>query len=86
MLEAVTRALRPRRMPADPVTLENGGLKRALEQRGLSLTALGVKGCTLYYRRTVEDMPVADPPENTTPQQLERNRQTRRKFLQNFQE
>jgi NADPH-dependent glutamate synthase beta subunit-like oxidoreductase len=86
MLEAVTRALKARGMPADPVTLEHGGLKRALEQRGLSLEALGVKGCTLFYRRTVEDMPVADPPENATPQQLERNRQTRRKLLQNFQE
>jgi len=86
MLEAVVRALRARGMPADPVTLEHGGLKRALEQRGLTLEALGVKGCTLFYRRTIEDMPLADPPENATAQQLERTRQTRRKLLQNFQE
>ncbi|MCI0370056.1 MAG: hypothetical protein L0214_01430 [candidate division NC10 bacterium] len=86
MLEAVVRALKARGMPADPVTLEHGGLKRALDERGLTLEALGVKGCTLFYRRTIEDMPVADPPENATPQQLERNRQTRRKLLQNFQQ
>lgn len=86
MLEAVARALKARGMPADPVSLEHGGLKRALEERGLTPEALGVKGCTLFYRRTIEDMPLAEPPENATPQQLERNRQTRRKLLQNFQE
>jgi NADPH-dependent glutamate synthase beta subunit-like oxidoreductase len=47
---------------------------------------LGVRGCTLFYRRTIEDMPVAEPPDNATAQQMERTRKTRRKLLLNFQQ
>jgi NADPH-dependent glutamate synthase beta subunit-like oxidoreductase len=45
---------------------------------------LGVKGCTLYYRRRVEDMPLQEPPDNPTPEQIAKTGMVRRKLLQNF--
>ena len=45
---------------------------------------LGLKGCTLYYRRRVEDMPVAETPENASPEQVAKAEAVRRKLLKNF--
>ncbi len=85
-LETAVRALAGRGTSVDLYEVEKRGVKKTLEERGLSLEALGLKGCTLVYRRTVEDMPVAEPPDGATPEQVERTRATRRKLLTNFKE
>ena len=64
--------------------LENKGIKRALDALGLTMADLGVKGCILLYRRRVEDMPLAEPPDNPTPEQMAKVGMVRRKLLQNF--
>ena len=85
-LETVVRALRARGIQADLYDVERRGVKKVLEEHGLGLEALGLRGCTLIYRRRVEDMPLADLPDAATPEQAERTRGTRRKLLANFRE
>ncbi len=85
-LETAVRALAARGISVDLYEVEKRGVKKTLEERGHSLEALGLKGCALVYRRTVEDMPVAEPPDGATPEQMERTRATRRKLLMNFKE
>lgn len=86
MLETVTRALADRGQETDLYDLERLGIARVLGERGLTLADLGLRGCTLVYRRQVDEMPVVNPPEDATPEQIERTRATRRKLLQKFSE
>lgn len=86
MLETVARALAGRGNSTPLYELERQGIQKVLSEMDLTLSGLGLKGCTLIYRRRVEDMPLAEVPDDATPQQVERTRQTRRKLLQNFVE
>jgi len=40
---------------------------------GIKPEELGVKGCLLIYRRREQDMPLAQPPDNATPEQVRQN-------------
>lgn len=86
MLETVARALTARGQGIELYDLERRGIRKVLEEMGLSLSHLGLHGCTLSYRRRVEDMPLAEAPDNATPQQMDKTRATRRRLLQNFTE
>ena len=86
MLETVVRALANRGDEEDLYDLERRGIGAVLAERRLTLADLGLRGCMLIYRRGVEDMPVANPPEDATPEQTERTRATRRKLLHKFSE
>jgi ferredoxin/flavodoxin---NADP+ reductase len=86
MLETVTRALAARGDAVDLYDAERRGINTVLAERRRTLADLGLSGCTLVYRRRVEDMPVVDPPEDATPEQLERARATRQKLLHKFVE
>ena len=81
-LELVGRALKAKGHAADVVELEHSGVPKALEKLGVKYEDLGLKGCTLFYRRTAEDMPLADPPDNPTPEQLAKSRTVSAKLLQ----
>ena len=83
-LESVGRALKARGLPGEMLELEHQGIRRSLEALGVTMADLNVKGCTLYYRRRVEDMPLAEPPDNPTPEQFAKIGMVRRKLLQNF--
>ena len=85
-LEAVGHALKAKGLPGAMLELEHKGIKRSLDALGISMADLGVKGCTLYYRRRVEDMPLQEPPDNPTPEQIAKTGMVRRKLLQNFLE
>jgi NADPH-dependent glutamate synthase beta subunit-like oxidoreductase len=82
-LEIVCRALKARGLHYDMLEFEHGGIKKSLEKLGVTMADLGVKGCTLFYRRRVEDMPLASLPDNATPQQKAKIGMVRRKILQN---
>lgn len=86
MLETVTRALAARGHAVSLYELERRGMQKVLGELGLGLADLGLAGCTLIYRRRVEDMPLAEIPEDATPAQVEKTRATRRRLLQNFAE
>ncbi|MBW1758541.1 MAG: hypothetical protein JRJ80_20560, partial [Deltaproteobacteria bacterium] len=68
-LELYARALRARGIEVDIVDMEIKGIPRTLEAHGITAEELDVKGCTLYYRRRKEDMPLASA-DDPTPEQL----------------
>jgi NADPH-dependent glutamate synthase beta subunit-like oxidoreductase len=48
---------------------------------GIKPEELGVKGCLLIYRRREQDMPLAQPPDNATPEQIAKTEMVRQKML-----
>jgi NADPH-dependent glutamate synthase beta subunit-like oxidoreductase len=61
-IETVRQALAARGIAAEMLELEHKGVPAVLAAHGLSWETLGLQGATLYYRRRVEDMPLADAP------------------------
>ncbi len=85
MLETVLPRLKERGIQTDLLTLEHRSIRAVLEEYNLTLKDLGLKGCTLYYRRRVKDMPLAEIPKGATPERKEKAYQAREKILRNFQ-
>jgi len=83
MIETVQRALRERGIQADPFTLEKKGIPKTLENLGVRWEDLGLKGCTLFYRRRDIDMPLVPMADQPTERQLEQARIVRKKLLAN---
>jgi len=53
---------------------------------GIAPEDLAIKGCLLIYRRRGQDMPLAQPPENSTPDQIAKTEAIRQKMLRLAQE
>lgn len=83
MFETVQKALKERGHDIDLFTMDRG-INRVLDDLGLSLNDLGIKGCTLYYRRRIMDMPLS-PAATDTPEQLAKAQAVREKILTNYQ-
>jgi NADPH-dependent glutamate synthase beta subunit-like oxidoreductase len=81
MMETVQAALAKKGIKVNMFDLERG-IDRVLQEKGLTLADLGLKGCTLYYRRRIMDMPLSPTPA-TTPEQIEKNQKTTEKILNN---
>ncbi|MGH9716495.1 MAG: FAD-dependent oxidoreductase [Candidatus Acidiferrales bacterium] len=79
-LENYERALKTRGFEASVLELEKG-IPAFCKERGVRPEDLGVKGCLLIYRRREQDMPLAQPPENATPEQIAKTEDVRRKML-----
>jgi len=77
------RAFKERGIDVDVVEIEKKGVEKLCATHGIAdPDELGVKGCTLVYRRRMQDMPLAQPPENATPEQMEKTYRARRKLLE----
>jgi hypothetical protein len=61
--------------------LERKGVPAICKMHGIQPEELGVKGCLLIYRRREQDMPLAQPPENATPEQIAKTESVRQKML-----
>jgi NADPH-dependent glutamate synthase beta subunit-like oxidoreductase len=85
MLETVLAALKKRGIQSDILTLEHKTIRSVLDENHLTLDDLGLQGCTLYYRRRKQDMPLAAIPDDAKPERLEKIYQSRVKILENFQ-
>ncbi len=85
MLETVLAKLRERGIETHILELEHKSIAGFLEEQNLTLHDLGLKGCTLYYRRRIKDMPLAQMPPDVTPERMEKVYQGREKILHNFQ-
>ncbi len=85
MLETTLRALTERGYKTDVFTMERDGIARVLEGFGLTLDDLGLKGCTLFYRRRAIDMPLVVMPPDATPERRQKVYEGRKKILRNFQ-
>ena len=83
MIELVQQALKERGIDENMFTLEHG-IHKVLDKHNLSMEDLGLKGCTLYYRRRAIDMPLS-PMATDTPEKLEKAQMVRQKILTNFQ-
>jgi NADPH-dependent glutamate synthase beta subunit-like oxidoreductase len=85
-LELTLRALRERGIEQDLVKLETRGIPATLKTYDLRWEDLGLEGCTLYYRRRNQDMPLVDLPDDATPQVEERVAKARQRTFQKAQE
>jgi len=79
-LENYERALRARGIQAGMHELEKG-IPEVCKAHGIKPEELGVKGCLLLYRRREQDMPLAQPPDNATPDQVAKTEMVRQKML-----
>ncbi|MCZ6488997.1 MAG: FAD-dependent monooxygenase [Acidobacteria bacterium] len=80
-LETYERALKARGVQTDMHELEKKGIPAICKNHNIEPQELGVKGCLLIYRRRMQDMPLAQPPDNATPEQLARTERIRQKLL-----
>jgi ferredoxin--NADP+ reductase len=79
-LENYERALNARGVHATMHELEKS-IPEVCKKHGIKPEELGVQGCLLIYRRREQDMPLAQPPDNATPEQLAKTEQVRQKML-----
>jgi len=85
MIETVRLALEKKGISTDVLTLEKTGVTGTLAGMEMTLADLGLKGCTLYYRRQLTDMPLSVLPENPTAHDIEVAQRVRRKIMENVQ-
>jgi len=79
-LENYERALQARGIHTTMHELEKG-IPAVCKVHGIKPEDLGVKGCLLIYRRREQDMPLAQAPDNATPEQITKVEQVRQKML-----
>src|SRR5271168_4239109 len=79
-IENYERALKARGISASMHELEKG-IPAACKALGVDPQSLGVKGCLLIYRRREQDMPMAQPPDDATPEQIAKTETVRQKML-----
>ena len=79
-IELCRTALRERGIHVSVVDVEHKGIRDTLGEHALSAEAIGLSGCTIYYRRRVRDMPLASP-KNDTPEQQAKVEQVREKMV-----
>jgi NADPH-dependent glutamate synthase beta subunit-like oxidoreductase len=81
MLETTRAKLRERGIEESVLELEVKGIPKVLERHGLRFEDLGLRGCTLFYRRRIEDMPVVEVPEGASDDRRAKVEGTRKKLL-----
>jgi len=82
MLETTRAALAGRGIHAELLELEVKGIPRLLSQHGIAFADLGLTGCTLFYRRRAEDMPLVEIPENAEAKLRDKMMTARGRLLQ----
>jgi len=86
MLETTRARLAARGISVPTIELEVKGIPKVLAAHGLRFDDLGLAGCTLFYRRRVEDMPLVEPPEDASPERLEKVKKARARVLEKAME
>ncbi len=80
-LENYERALRARGIETNMHELEKKGIPAICKLHGVRPEDCGVKGALLIYRRREQDMPLAQPPDNATADQIAKTESVRQKML-----
>jgi ferredoxin/flavodoxin---NADP+ reductase len=86
MLETTRARLAERGIEVSLLELEVKGIPKILAGHGVRFEELGLTGCTLFYRRRQEDMPLVEEPEDATPERLEKVRKARARLLEKARE
>lgn len=81
-IEVTRRTLAARGIEVEMLELEHAGIPDVLAKHGLVWDALGLRGTTLYYRRRVEDMPLAEMPDGVDDARRQKVEMTRRRILE----
>ena len=81
MLETTRARLRERGIEVGILDLEVKGIPKILAAHDLAWEDLGLTGCTLYYRRRPEDMPVVDIPDGASEERIEKVKKARARVL-----
>ena len=81
MLETTRAALAERGIDEPMIDLEVKGIPKVLARHGLEFEQLGLEGCTLFYRRDSESMPLVEMPAGADEKRAEKVRGSRRKLL-----
>jgi hypothetical protein len=68
------------------IELEVKGIPKSLEKHGVRWEELGLTGCTLFYRRRPEDMPLAEVPDDADEKRREKILTARKRLLEKAQE
>lgn len=85
MIEIAQKALKAQKgIEVDLFTFEKKGVAKILEDNDTSLDDLGLKGCTLFYRKRVKDMPLY-PRKGDSPADIEKAQRVTEKLLLNYQ-
>ena len=84
-LVKVREALGARGIDQDLLAMEAKGIPETLALHGLAWEDLGLKGCTLVYRRRIEDMPLTEPPPPGRAEDPVKSATVRRKILEKAQ-
>jgi hypothetical protein len=83
MFDLVEKGLRKRGIEVDLFALDRS-IAKVLDEKGLTLDELSIKGCTLFYRRRIKDMPLS-PGTPSTPEEIAKAEAVREKILNNYQ-
>lgn len=86
MLETAIRALAERGYKTNLFELERFGISDYLKNNGIAFSDLGLKGCTLFYRKRAEDMPITPVPTDVSPERIVKIQQLRRRILRYYQD
>jgi ferredoxin--NADP+ reductase len=65
--------------------MEHKGIPKALAEHDLTWEDLGVKGCTLVYRRRIEDMPIMSTPEGANAERIKKMETARLRMVEKAQ-
>lgn len=86
MIETVRKALSEHGHEIDLLTIEKKEPKHVLDELGLTLADLGLKGCTLAYRRKAIYMPITPIPEDADERRIAKAQEVRQRMVDNLQE
>jgi len=81
-IETVRAALAERGIDEDMLKLEQEGIPAVLDEYGIRWDDLGLRGATLVYRRRIEDMPLAEMPDDADDARRQKFEGTRRRILE----
>jgi NADPH-dependent glutamate synthase beta subunit-like oxidoreductase len=86
MLENVRAKMRARGVELDLIELEVKGIPKTLAAHGVAYTDLGLKGCTLFYRRRIDDMPLVEAPDGADAARVAKVAAARQRLLEKARE
>ena len=81
MLEVTRARLAERGIDVTVEALEVKGIPKFLSAHDLEYEDLGIDGCTIFYRRNIEDMPLVEIPVGADEARTAKVRQSRRRLI-----
>jgi len=82
MIENFRKAIRKFGKDLDTNSIERLGLPEAARTVDLSLEKIGLKGCKIYYRRRIADMPLSVIADDSSTEEINKGQEVRKKIVQ----